>query len=453
MSSSLIRQWMRRWVTVEPIIILSMIGNTCTALVRPLYVKEFISEFYNYTVSGDDTECLDDQYRNEQLSNKIQAESSVWLLYLAAASGIPASLSTIFFGSTSDRFGRKLAMAIPLLAFAFQAAVYLFTVIFKLPLAVLFTGEVLQGLAGGYGLLYAATHAYLADATTEKQRTIRMVVADMLQYLGGGLNQLGQGYLIQFGYIPTLVVALGSNMVALYYLAIPPCLIETVEKSSTDHKGLMEVFQSMKELVVFNENGRRWQMFLLILYVLFCVGEFIGVTAIYVLYGTDHPFYWGCQTAGIALALIWIFYSIGMLVGTKLFSLCLGDYWLMQISCLSFMASYLIMGLADTTAELFIGTVVGCLQLMSLSVARSVLSKIARPEETGAMFSLIACMQSCSFIFCLVSTSLYAATVSFLPPLTFFVYSGATLIPAGITVILQVFWPMKRKEPAPINNA
>ncbi|XP_038044620.1 proton-coupled folate transporter-like isoform X2 [Patiria miniata] len=372
-----------RWVTVEPIYVLAMIGNTCTALVRPLYVKDVISESYNYNETSDNhTKCGADQPSNgTSLSDKIQAESAMWLLYLAAASGVPAMLSTIIFGSTSDRLGRKLTMAIPLSAFAIQAAVYLFTVIFKLPLAVLFTGEVLQGLAGGYGLLFSSTNAYLADATSEKQRTIRIVVADMLQYLSGGLNQLGQGYLIKVGYIPSLAIAIGSNVAALVYIAIPLCLIETVERGSIEHQGLRQVWRSMKRLVMYNVNGRRWQMILLTLYVYFCIGQFIGVSAIYVLYGTGKPFCWLSETAGLASSLIWISLAIGMLVGTKLFSLCLGDYWLMQISCLSFMASYLIMGLAKSTAVLYIGTFVGCLRLMSLSVARSVLSKISHPDE------------------------------------------------------------------------
>ncbi|XP_038071547.1 proton-coupled folate transporter-like [Patiria miniata] len=439
-----------RWITVEPMIILGMMGYTCLALVRPLFVKDRIRELHNFT-ENDTDKCSDAHSDNDTLGDKIQAESSVWLLYLTAASGIPAMLSTIVFCTMSDRLGRKIAMALPALGFAIQAAVYGFTVHFKLPLAVLFVGDATQGLTGGFGLLFAGCISYLADATSEKQRTIRIVIAEMLTFLVGGMNQLGQGYLITFGYLPSLAIAFGCNAAAFLYIVVPWFVIETIESSRSDRKEFIDVWRRMKRLLEFNENGRRWQMLLLDFFIFFCVGQFQGISAIYVLYGSAQPFCWLSSTAGIGLAVGWVASSVGMLVGTKLFSYCLGDYWLMQISCFSIMLSYLIIGFAKSTLVIFLGTAVGCLRGMSIPVARSVLSKITHPDEIGAMFSIVGCLESLTFASGLIATSIYAASVSFLPPLTFYVYSAATIIPAGIILLLQIRWP-RRKEYVPLKT-
>ena len=44
-----------------------------------------------------------------------------------------------------------------------------------------------------------------------------------------------------------------------------------------------------------------------------------------------------------------------MLVGTKLFSLCLGDYWLIQIGCLSMFLALIGVAVAQSSLVIFIG--------------------------------------------------------------------------------------------------
>ncbi|XP_038072246.1 proton-coupled folate transporter-like [Patiria miniata] len=434
-----------RWITVEPVIVLGMMGYTCIALVKPFFIKDRISHLYNYTESND-TQCGGLHPGNDTLGDKIQSESSMWLLYLSAASGIPAMLSTIVFCTMSDRLGRKIAMALPALGFAIQAAVYGFTIHFKLPLAVLFVGDAIQGLTGGFGLLFAGCISYLTDATSKEQRTMRIVIAEMLTFLVGGTNQLGQGYLITFGYLPSLAIAFGCNAAALLYLGIPWFVIETIEGSRSDRKEFLEVWRRMKRLLEFNENGRRWQMLLLDFFIFFVVGQTIGFSSILVLYGTAKPFCWTPATAGIASALGFILLSFGMLIGTKVFSLCLGDYWLMQISSLSLLATLITTALAQTTLVINIGSVLGSLRGISVPVARTVLSTITHPNEIGAVFSIVGCLESLSlFVFSLAATSLYASTIMFLPPLTFYVFSGVTVIPIGMTLLLQLYWPRQKK--------
>ena len=156
-------------------------------------------------------------------------------------------------------------MALPIVGFAIQEVLYGVTIHFHLPLYSLLAAEIIQGLLGGFGLMISGCMSYLSDATSVEQRTFRIVVAEMLTYFVSGLSQIGEGYLIRYhGYIPPLCITFGVNVLTLLYIAVPPFLIETVDRRDpADARGFREAGRSMVKLFKFNENGRRWQMILL----------------------------------------------------------------------------------------------------------------------------------------------------------------------------------------------
>jgi len=85
-------------------------------------------------------------------------------------------------------------------------------------------------------------------------------------------------------------------------------------------------------------------------------------------------------------------------------------------------------------------------------VARSVLSKITEHGDMGAMFAIAASLETVSsLVSSQMATGLYAATVSFCPPLTFYVYAAVSLIAAAITASLQISWPQK-KDCVPLDD-
>ncbi|XP_033641121.1 proton-coupled folate transporter-like isoform X1 [Asterias rubens] len=441
-----------RWITVEPVISFSIIGIIVLSLIRPLYIKDRIRESHNVTDIANVTECGAPNSTADPLDAQIQSEVSLWLLYLSGASGIPSIITTPIYGTISDRVGRKFCMAVPIVGLVLQEVVYCLTIYFSLPLEVFLAGEVLQGVTGGFALMFSGCMSYLTDCTTVKQRTFRIVIAEMLTYFLAGVGQLGEGYIISYyGYLLPLYIAFGVNIILILYITIPRVLIETMEKGSqAGRMGFFDIGRSIKKLIAFNENGRRWQLLLLNFSIFTNLVAVFGLASLLVLYGTAQPFCWSPATAGFASALSLLSMSFGMLVGTKLFSLCLGDYWLIQIGCLSMFLALIGVAVAQSSLVIFIGIGAGLFRGIPIPVARSVLSKITNPDETGAMFAIVACLESIATLISVqVASGLYAATVSFLPPLTFYAYAGFCCVPAGITIALQIFWP-RRNEYTPL---
>ncbi|XP_038076124.1 proton-coupled folate transporter-like [Patiria miniata] len=439
----------RRWVTVEPVVSLAVVGYITIGLLRPFYLKSRLGEsMFNITEQDEIAKCQANKTDGGVMEDEIQSQASLWLLYLSAATNIPVVVSSIVLGTLSDRLGRKLSLVMAIIGYICQEIVYILTVYYKLPLPVLLVGDFLQGVGGGFMTLFAGCISYISDITLEKQRTIRIAVVEMMMFFMGGVVQVGAGYLLSaFGPIPPLAVALGLNILCLMYVAIPGILFETVDrKSIPEHrKGLKEAGRSVVKLLKFNENGRRWQMLLLDFFIFFVMLNVNGVMTIFILYGTAEPFCWSAVTAGLAGAFGFITGSIGMVAGTKLFSFCLGEYWIMQISCLSLLAFNVVMSVSNTTLLVFIANAVGALRGMGVPIARSVLSTIVDPSEIGAAFSIVACIDNLSsFTSSLMIPSIYATTVSFMPQVIFYVLSGLSIIPSGIILILQIHWPRRK---------
>ncbi|XP_022092900.1 proton-coupled folate transporter-like [Acanthaster planci] len=439
----------RRWVTVEPVVALAVVGYISIGLIRPFYLKGRLGEsMFNITKQEEFSRCQANNSDGGTMEDEIQSQASLWILYLTTAMNIPIVVSSITLGTVSDRLGRKLCLVIPVIGYICQETVYVLTVHYKLPLPVLFVGEFLQGVTGGFGLLFAGCLSYISDISSENHRTMRIAVAEMLVFFVGGFVQVGAGYLLQdIGPIPPLAMALGFNVLCLIYITTPCILIETVDRENVpEHrKGIKDATRSVMNLFRFNENGRRWQMLLLDLFLFFVMLNINGVMSIFILYGTAKPFCWSAVTAGLAGSFGFVTGSLGMVVGTKLFSFCLGEYFIMQISCLSLLASNVVMSVAKTTLLIFVANGVGALRGMAVPIARSVLSKLVNPSEIGAAFAIVACMDNLSgFASSLMTPSIYAATVSYMSPAIFYVLSGLSFIPSGIVLILQIFWPRKK---------
>ncbi|XP_038044240.1 solute carrier family 46 member 3-like [Patiria miniata] len=440
----------RRWVTVEPVVSLAVIGFMTIGLIRPFFLKKRIGESYNVTVDDEFSNCNSNDTGDKAMQDGIQAEASLWIMYLNVSSSIPVIISSVIMGTLSDRLGRKMCIVIPIFGYICQEVVYLATIYFELPLPVLFVGDILQGMAGGFGLLFAGCTSYITDITSEKKRTLRIAFIEMLLLLLGGFVQVGVGYMVRdISTEVPLLMALGANVLCLIYVAIPGLLIETVDrKNIPEHrKGLKAAGRSMVKLLKFNENGRRWQMLLLDFFLFFVIININGTMSIFILYGTAKPLCWSPVDAGLAGSFGFLTASIGMVVGTKLFALCVGEYWIMQISCLSLLAFNIMMGVTQTTWLVYAANLIGAFRATSMPIARSIISRIVDSTEIGAAFALVACIDSVAgFIASAVGPSIYAATVKYLPPAVFFVYSGFYVIPAGIIVVLQLLWPRREAK-------
>ena len=112
-------------------------------------------------------------------------------MYINVAHSVPALFSTLFFGSWSDKIGRRPVMFLPLIGDLVQAVWFLMNAIFlSAPVWYLLIGKVVSGLLGSYASLLMAVFAYVSDTSDNNNRTPRVTLLESMLYLGSVASHL-----------------------------------------------------------------------------------------------------------------------------------------------------------------------------------------------------------------------------------------------------------------------
>ncbi len=305
-----------RWITVEPVIFLAFIGSGTFSTIRSEYLQRRIAtDVYNYTYPTN-ASCVisnrsDPDYLTEQ---HIQADAADWSLYFGICSYLPLIFTGILFGKWSDYTGRKMALGLPLIGMLIQSATYMMVIAAHLPLPVLFAGEFAYGITGGTPLLVSISLAYIADVTTLKERTFRVVIVETSLIIPIGLAQLAIGYLIEAeGFIAPFYLLLTTQLVALAYVLIPGILYESVQckdKSGTLGSQMIKLFQGIIDLFTYNIENRRWRLLLINAIFFPIIVVVYGYTSVITLYAIGQPFCWSSVLVGIFMATSLVLFSV-----------------------------------------------------------------------------------------------------------------------------------------------
>ncbi|KAG1754617.1 major facilitator superfamily domain-containing protein [Suillus lakei] len=143
----------------------------------------------------------------------VQAAVAQLSAVLSTTMGILSCLTTAWWGSLSDRFGRTSVMGISVLGLLANDLTFIITAFFveRLPGGYWFLilGFALDGVVGGMTTGIAASHAYLADSTHHSERSRIFSLALGTMFLGVALGPVIGGILIR---------ATGSTL-STFYLA------------------------------------------------------------------------------------------------------------------------------------------------------------------------------------------------------------------------------------------
>ena len=165
----------------------------------------------------------------------------------------------------SDRIGRKPAMFSAIFGLLLRSIIFLVIVHFHLPIAVSVAADFVGGAFGGNAVMLTAATAYVTDITSEKSRTLRMIIIEFASFIGIGIGQLTLGFAVENSpfedipykkYMLPLYIALGCTVFPLAYITLPSLLIETVNrKAAGNKKGLGMVISGIVDLVKVNNYG------------------------------------------------------------------------------------------------------------------------------------------------------------------------------------------------------
>ncbi|GAA5958654.1 hypothetical protein JCM3765_006709 [Sporobolomyces pararoseus] len=196
--------------TTSPPPILSLGSTTTNENHETSYYEfEFLNDFIVEETREEKEEEKEEKKRRsraEDWSNQCHRSSAVQssvarlALILTLLMGILSSLTTGWWGSYSDRKGRKPVLILAMLGTVLMDTVFLITVNFhdSVSYNFLLLGPILDGLLGGFSTAQATTNAYLSDVTLPGSRAKIFSLLAGLMFAGFALGPILSSLLIEY---------------------------------------------------------------------------------------------------------------------------------------------------------------------------------------------------------------------------------------------------------------
>ena len=149
----------------------------------------------------------------------VQEQSSQWSIYINLIRLVPSLVTSLFCAGWFDSAGRKRFLFMPLLGGVLSSIGYIVNSYFMhLSVYWMFIGIFLDGIFGSNAVMISAIVAYLADSTTNEDRTKRFVILDSMLFLGGFFSEITTGLLLQnYGFIPPFSISLSIYVLLMVY--------------------------------------------------------------------------------------------------------------------------------------------------------------------------------------------------------------------------------------------
>lgn len=391
--------------------------------------KEMFPDKDNFNLSLHCFSNTSDPHYKLQVS--VQEKASNWNMYYNLATGIPTLFASILLGSSSDRFGRKFLFYLPCFGAIIRTAVCTAGIYFDLNLYYLLIGFFVEGLTGFMATMLLVTFAYVADITPPKgkQRSFGIAMIELINGTAMTIVSFATGYFIEdTGYFyPMLTsgVMLALNIVIIIFIpeSFPEDKRELRESTFDKIKAIFNLF--------FGENnkGRRWMYNTLMLVFLLTVFSSFGRQSVEPLYLLDAPFCWSSEKLGNFSSLKNLLQQIFGMGVIKLLQKAMSDEAIAMLGCVSFGASLVLEGLAQSDILMYIVPAIGVCGLLTVPITRSLLSKLTHPDHQGAIFSTISTMETIVNIGGTVAANeIYSHTLSIYRGMIFFILTGCNFI-------------------------
>ena len=178
-------------ITVEPVLFLTFFAPTLLEITTQKFIYKTIDIAKADTSKEDFCEKLD-CCNSTDIWIGIQRSTATeyWLLYINLASLLFAIPSTIILGIWSETDGRKIMLIVSLLGTVLRIALYITIMQFQEPLYFFVIASLMTSVLGYNTSLVSSAMAFIADITSSRQRTFRIVFLDSAAGIGVGLSLL-----------------------------------------------------------------------------------------------------------------------------------------------------------------------------------------------------------------------------------------------------------------------
>ena len=250
-------------ITVEPVMFLYMFGNFMLFItVQSLIYDKVCQQNFNETIC---TNLNNESHKVEE--EFVQKNTSHWLLYSNLAMGIPSLFSVILFiGPWGDRVGRKKPILASLIGAVFATTGSVLNAVYMLaPLPYLLIGSFLNGLCGGYIAALMSMYTYIAQVSTNTNKTVKIGILESMVFLSGTLGTSISGVILdRTSYVFVFSLLTGTMVLAVIYtlLWVDNIIPEAIEDEDSQGNWCTMVTGTVKAVFHCAYNKRQDKNFL-----------------------------------------------------------------------------------------------------------------------------------------------------------------------------------------------
>uniref|UniRef100_A0A7G3B2D9 Putative transporter add1 major facilitator superfamily protein n=1 Tax=Lutzomyia longipalpis TaxID=7200 RepID=A0A7G3B2D9_LUTLO len=375
----------------------------------------------------------------ESLEQKVQPYTAKIIMVRSLMEQILPAFCSLFLGPWSDKFGRK-----PLLYACFSGYISVFFLLVGISFAsMIFTitpwlyilAYVPVMFSGGTCALITGTFCYITDITTEKNRAIRMGIAEGVLFAGLFLGSISSSYVLQLTNVSTVFTISGLFCI-LGILYIWLCLPETIDYEDFVGSKFRELFRfdhvcdMFKTSFMPRPDNRRVIIWLAIAGLVVSIAMMEGNMSVFFLF-TRAKFGWTIREYTIYESVSIVVQMVGGIVTLCILKKIFGisDAMLAALSFGSDCLQNFTRTIANTPRDLYIGVGVGIIKSISGPMGRAVVSNVTPPSDIGKIFSLVTALESISPIISTpLFTLIYTSTIDTFPSAFNAVSTGGTFL-------------------------
>ncbi len=164
-----------RCVTIEPVIFICLfgVGLESTTQAAFLYYKACLTRFRDSHI------CQHIQNKTIGIEDIVQTDTSHWTLYKSIAHDIPSVILVFLYGTVSDHFSRKWAIAIPIIGHILGSTCDLIQSLFmELHVGFVLLSALIKSLFGGNTTLFMAFFSYYGTISSDTNRTLYISIGE-----------------------------------------------------------------------------------------------------------------------------------------------------------------------------------------------------------------------------------------------------------------------------------
>ncbi|XP_026564717.1 solute carrier family 46 member 3 [Pseudonaja textilis] len=431
---------MKKTLLLEPAIFLYVFAYSLTSPLKQQYVyKRIWEETTNSTfiVQDNISHCELNQSNPTYVKQKeVQEKASLFAMKTDLCGAIFSILVAFVLVANGDRYGRKISLVLPLVG-SLTGSIFLFVMSdLSLPIYLFFVFSLVTGLFGDLATFLGGAFSFVVDCCeTQKNKTIRIAVIDLIFGFTSGLGGLVSGYILkEIDFMWTFAMISLFHMVNIFYVIF--FLDETVKVSAIQaqswREGLKDTLSGV--YMLFKSSSLRKRILIILLLCVFMTYLFTvyGGLSLYVLYELNAPLCWNAIYIGYGSA-VSTSVSVTGFLGIVFLSHYLRDSYLVFIGIFSYMGGSIMAAFANTTLLMMLVRIPSMLLFVPIPVIRAMLSKIVLPNEQGALFACIACLEVVTgTISTAVFNTIYAMTVAWFPGFSFLLSAGFCILPLSL---------------------